>query len=94
MTHLCLFHLALEGDILSREERWCAGERWRWLGELEVEEDPVGPAGPNCLATWADSREKCAGHKKEWAEIRNGLQKPFSDLNQGFEFKNQGFKYF
>jgi hypothetical protein len=23
---------------------------------------------------------------------RNGLQKPFPDLNQGFEFKNQGFK--
>jgi hypothetical protein len=25
---------------------------------------------------------------------RNGLQKSFSDLNQGFELKNQGFKYF
>jgi hypothetical protein len=28
------------------------------------------------------------GHKKEWAEINNGLQKTFSDLNQGFEFKD------
>jgi hypothetical protein len=55
MTHLFLFHLALEGDKLRREERW-----WR-LGGLDVEEDPVGPAGPNCLATWADSREKWCG---------------------------------
>jgi hypothetical protein len=39
-------------------------------------------------------RKGSASHKEEWAEIRNGLQKPFSDLNQGFEFKNQGFKYF
>jgi hypothetical protein len=53
-------------------------------------------------AGWADKAERSglvpikgrAGHKEEWAEIRNRLQKPFSDLNQGFEFKNQGFKYF
>jgi hypothetical protein len=28
------------------------------------------------------------GRKKEWAEINNGLQKSFLDLNQGFEFKD------
>jgi hypothetical protein len=39
-VHLFLFHLALEGDKLRCEER-------RRVGELEVEEDPVGPAGPN-----------------------------------------------
>jgi hypothetical protein len=55
------FHLALEGDKQRHEERRRAGERWRWLGGLEVEEDSVGPAGPNCLATWADSREKWHG---------------------------------
>jgi hypothetical protein len=53
-------------------------------------------------AGWAEKAEQSrpvprkgsAGHKGEWAEIRNGLQKIFSHLNQGFEFKNQGFKYF
>jgi hypothetical protein len=39
-VHLFLFHLALEGDKPRCEER-------RRVGELEVEEDPVGPAGPN-----------------------------------------------
>jgi hypothetical protein len=60
-AHLFLFHFALEGDKLGREERRRAGERWRRLGELEVEEDPVGLAGPNCLATWPSSREKWHG---------------------------------
>jgi hypothetical protein len=32
--------LALEGDKRRREERLRAGERWRRLGGLEVEEDP------------------------------------------------------
>jgi hypothetical protein len=58
---LFLFHLTLEGDKLRREERRRAGDRWRRLGELEVEEDLVGPAGPNCLVTWAGSREKWRG---------------------------------
>jgi hypothetical protein len=63
-AHLFLFHLALEGDKLRHEEQRCAGERWRWLGVLEVEEDPVGPAGPNCLVTLASSREKWCGPKE------------------------------
>jgi hypothetical protein len=44
-------HLALERDKRRREERRRTGERWRRLGGLEVEEDPVGSARPNCLAT-------------------------------------------
>jgi hypothetical protein len=60
-AHLFLFHLALEGDKLRSKERRHAGERWRRLGELEVEEDLIGLARPNCLATWAGSREKWCG---------------------------------
>jgi hypothetical protein len=63
-THLFLFHLALEGDKLRHEERRRTGERWWRLGGLEVEEDLVGPVGPNCLATRADSREKWRGPRE------------------------------
>jgi hypothetical protein len=63
------FHLALEGDKRRREERQRTRERWRWLGGLEVAEDPVGPAG---LTAWQHGpipERSGMGHKKEWAKI-------------------------
>jgi hypothetical protein len=57
----------------------------------------TGPKGQLGRTAWRHGpipKRSGAGHKKEWAEIRNELQKPFSVLNKGFEFKNQGFKYF
>jgi hypothetical protein len=50
---------------------------------------PSGLAGPKRLNGAGRLQGKGAR-----ATRRNVLQKPFSDLNQGFEFKNQGFKYF
>jgi hypothetical protein len=76
------------GSVVSLEED---GPRvgHRWAGR-------TGPKGRLGRTAWWHGpilERNGVGHKKEWAEIRNGLQKPFSVLNQGFEFKNQGFKY-
>jgi hypothetical protein len=47
-------------------------------------------------ASWAELPGDMGRFQREVARAtrRNGLQKPFLDLNQGFVFKNQGFKYF
>jgi hypothetical protein len=45
----------------------------------------LGQSGLNGLATWAGSRENGRGLQEG---MGNELQKSFSDLNQGFEFKD------
>jgi hypothetical protein len=61
--------------------RWWKGMTPGWAGWAKN-----GPKRP--------SRTERFQGKGARATRRNGLQKLILDLNQGFEFKNQGFKYF
>jgi hypothetical protein len=66
-----------EGGWLERLEK---GDKGRWAGGAEV----VRMAWRLGLAP----ERMGTGRKKEWTKINNGLRKSFSDLNQGFEFKD------
>jgi hypothetical protein len=73
------------GSVVSSEEDGPrVGHRWA---------ERTGPKGRLGRTAWRHGsipERNGVGHKKEWAEIRNGLQKPYSNLNQGF--KRRTFK--